>query len=143
MSPAAEWCGQCYALRAPVAPGGPFSASVPAGPSQFTGTVTTVSAPATAVGAAPAGSIMSGTRASEKQAYVPLVAKTRWGKTPTTFGPLGRVLCTIFLVVPLIPLAIVAVFTGGFEAGGAVVWGLFIMPLGLRDVWKVGTIPLN
>jgi hypothetical protein len=96
---------------------GPFSPTVPAGPSQFTASAT--AAPA-------AGSIM-----------------TRWRKTPTTFGPLGRVLLTLVLVVPLPVFIVIAVFSGGLEAGGAVIWGLIVMPLGLRDVWKAGTYPLN
>jgi hypothetical protein len=112
---------------------GPFSPTVPAGPSQFTASAT--AAPA-------AGSIMSPVRAAETR-HVPLLGKTRWRKTPTTFGPLGRVLLTLVLVVPLPVFIVIAVFSGGLEAGGAVIWGLIVMPLGLRDVWKAGTYPLN
>jgi len=110
----------------------PFSQTVPSGQSQFVG----ASTPAP-------GSIMSPARMTDKKAFVPLVARTRWRKTPTTFGPLGRVLCTLGLVLPFIFLTVVGIFTGGLEIGGAVIWGFVVMPLGLRDVWKAGTIPLN
>jgi hypothetical protein len=89
-----------------------------------------------------AGSIMSPVRAAET-AYVPLLGKTRWRKTPTTFGPLGRVLFTLALVLPVPLVVFWAVISGGFGAAGAVIWIFIIMPMGLRDIWKAGTIPLN
>jgi hypothetical protein len=112
--------------------------------SAFSPTVAVVSSNvAVAEPAAATGSIMSATRTSEKQAFTPLVARTRWRKTPTTFGPMGRLICTFLLVAPLPPFIAIAYFTGGFEVGGPLIWGFIVMPLGLKDVWKAGTIPLN
>ncbi len=112
--------------------------------STFSPTIAAVSSEPVAPAQQPlASTIMSPARASEKQAFMPLVARTRWRKTPTTFGPLGRLICTFLLVAPLPPFIAIAVFTGGFEVGGPLIWGFIVMPLGLRDVWKVGTIPLN
>jgi len=71
----------------------------------------------------------------------PVVMRTtRWGKTPTTFGPLGRIIATIGLLIPL------AVMTGGgfavmFSWGGALVYAVVILPWGLRDVWQAGRVP--
>jgi hypothetical protein len=65
---------------------------------------------------------------------------TRWGKTPTTFGPVGRILATIGLLIPL------AVMTGGgfaliFSWGGSLVYAVVILPWGMRDVWQAGRVP--
>lgn len=70
----------------------------------------------------------------------PVVVRSRWRKTTTTFGPIGRVLATIALVVPLIFFVVIGVLTGGLTIAGAVIWGFIIMPWGLRDVWKAGQI---
>ncbi|HET6816387.1 MAG TPA: hypothetical protein VFH66_04090 [Mycobacteriales bacterium] len=64
---------------------------------------------------------------------------TRWAKTDTTFGPVGRVVSTVGLVVPF-GVMIVGGITDPFVWGGAAVWGLVIMPWGLRDVWKAGKV---
>jgi hypothetical protein len=64
---------------------------------------------------------------------------TRWGKTDTTFGPLGRVIATVALLVPLAVMA-VGGLADPFVWGGAAVWGAVIMPWGLRDVWKAGKV---
>jgi hypothetical protein len=134
MTPGAEWCGQCYAVRgaAPVAQPAAFSQTVPAGPSQFV-----------AAEAPDAGSIMSPLRAAQRQAPPPPMIKTRWRKTPTTFGPFGRLLCTFLLVAPFPVFLVIGILTGGFEIGGAVIWGGLVMPWGLRDVWKAGALPVT
>jgi hypothetical protein len=110
----AQWCGQCYALP-------------------------TRAAPATSGYAA--GSIMAPTRPVPTQALPVVLEKTRWRKTPTTFGPVGRVLATFGFVVPFLFLVVIAVLSGGIALGGAGVWGFVIMPWGLRDVWRAGQIP--
>ncbi len=65
---------------------------------------------------------------------------TRWGKTPTTFGPVGRMLCTIAVLVPL-----VFMIAGGradpFIWGGAGAWAPIVVPWVLRDAWKPGQLP--
>ena len=64
---------------------------------------------------------------------------TRWAKTDTTFGPVGRLLATLGLLVPLVVM-VVGGLADPFVWGGAAVWGAVIMPWGLRDVWKAGRV---
>ena len=120
----AQWCGQCYAVTAPAPTSAPTSAAG-------------VPVPSTR-------SVMTPTQAGRPTPVASLTApiqKTRWGKTPTTFGPVGRILATTGFVVPFILFVILGIATGGFLIDGAALWGIFIMPLGLRDVWKAGQIP--
>jgi hypothetical protein len=58
--------------------------------------------------------------------------RTRWRSTVTTFGPVGRVLMTLLMFVPM------WFFweTAGFAWPGLFIWGLFILPWGLRDIWR-------
>lgn len=72
----------------------------------------------------------------------PAVRRTRWRKTPTTFGPTGRVLLSLALLVPL-PLMIVGGLADPFVWGGAGFWAFVVMPLALRDIWKAGQLPLR
>jgi hypothetical protein len=111
----AEWCGQCYAL--------PHRATV-----GTTGSAT---------------SLLSPVRAAPIATLPPTVVTTRWRKTATTFGPVGRVLATIALVVPCLFLIVVGVLSGGLELGGAVVWGVIVMPWGLRDTWRAGQLTVE
>jgi hypothetical protein len=113
VSAAAGWCGQCYAPRSG------------------------------ATGVAPAGSIMGPARAVPVATLPPNVIRTRWRKTKTTFGPLGRLLATIALVLPFAFFVVIGVLTGGLTIFGAVIWGFVIMPWGLRDVWRAGQVPTD
>jgi hypothetical protein len=70
-----------------------------------------------------------------------MMRTTRWAKTDTTFGPIGRVLATLALLVPL-AVMVVGGLADPFVWGGAAVWGAVIMPWGLRDVWKAGQVAL-
>lgn len=79
--------------------------------------------------------------ANARQTLPETVGKTRWRKTATTFGPVGRIIATIGLVVPFVLFVVIGIFTGGFTIAGAVIWGFVIMPWGLRDTWKAGQIP--
>ena len=67
------------------------------------------------------------------------VRTSRWAKTDTTFGPLGRVLATVALLVPLVVM-LIGGMADPFVWGGAAVWGAVILPWGLRDVWKAGRV---
>jgi hypothetical protein len=70
----------------------------------------------------------------------PTVRRSRWRKTQTTFGPVGRVLWTFALVIAL-PLFIVAGVVGDiFAFGVAAIWAFAIMPMGLRAVWRAGQV---
>jgi hypothetical protein len=120
VSSEAEWCGQCFALCGRATP--------------------------TAATGQPAGghSVMAPVRTTPTPAALPAtMVKTRWRKTATTFGPLGRVLATLALVVPFLVLLVLGVLTGGLEIGGAVIWGVIVMPWGLRDTWRAGQLPAD
>lgn len=59
---------------------------------------------------------------------------SRWRKTDTTFGPVGRVAWTLAMVGVLV----VFVFSGNPFAIGP--WLLLAMPLVLRSVWAEGRV---
>src|SRR5580692_10800652 len=89
-------------------------------------------------------SIMAPTRPVPVVATLPpQVIKTRWRKTPTTFGPIGRVTATVALVVPFIVFVVIGLLTGGLTIFGAGIWGFVIMPWGLRDTWRAGQLPVK
>ncbi len=78
-----------------------------------------------------------------KATLPPQVVKTRWRKTQTTFGPIGRVLCTLGLVIVFVVLVVAAILTGGLGVFGACLWGFVVMPWALRDVWRAGQLPVG
>ena len=108
----AQWCGQCFAPRATIDSGS-------RGGSIMTAVARPVSAPA---------------------ALPPTVVRSRWRKTTTTFGPVGRVIATICLIVPFVIMLVGGLIGDVFALGGAAVWLFVIMPWGLRDVWKAGQV---
>ncbi|MEO8106793.1 MAG: hypothetical protein ABI720_05690 [Actinomycetes bacterium] len=62
---------------------------------------------------------------------------SRWVKSDTTFGPVGRVVATICLVVPFVLLVAAGIFTfDPFVFGGAAIW-MGLMVMGLRQVWQL------
>jgi len=67
---------------------------------------------------------------------------TRWGKTQTTFGPVGRVIAT---VATLLPLALMTVggFVDMFAWGGALVYLVVIVPWAMRETWQAGRVPVR
>ena len=69
----------------------------------------------------------------------PVVRRSRWRKTPTTFGPVGRTTATLALLIPL-ALMIVGGLADPFVWGGAGFWLAVVMPLALRDIWKAGQL---
>ena len=56
---------------------------------------------------------------------------SRWRKSTVTFGPLGRVVWTIILVIPIL----FAIFVNMMFLVAAAIWS-FTLPLALRDVWR-------
>jgi hypothetical protein len=64
---------------------------------------------------------------------------TRWGKTPTTFGPVGRVVATVLLAIPLLLMA-VGGLADPFVWGGAGLYLAVVMPWALRDIWRAGAV---
>jgi hypothetical protein len=75
-------------------------------------------------------------RTTDPEAAAALMSYSRWKKTDGTFGPAGRIIATLLLVVPL------PVFALGVASGigivGAGLWVIVVMPWALRDIWKRG-----
>jgi hypothetical protein len=116
MTADAQWCSQCFALPAPA-------------PS--------TSGPATS----PSGGFRPAAAATAAQ--TPAVTRTtRWGKTQTTFGPVGRVVAT---VATLLPLAVMTVggFVDMFAWGGALIYLVAIVPWARRETWQAGRIAVR
>ncbi len=62
---------------------------------------------------------------------------SRWAKSDTTFGPVGRLVATIALIVPFTFLVAAGLLTfDPFVLGGAGIWA-FLMAMGLRQTWAV------
>jgi len=57
---------------------------------------------------------------------------SRWQRSEVTFGPVGRVVVTILLLIPVW----FGVFYSVFFLVAAAIWGLWIVPLAYRDVWR-------
>ena len=123
LAPGAAWCSQCYLPRAAT----PSAHSIQL-------------RPATPGLAAGERSILSGTNVQAAAAGPRQMVSTRWKKTPTTFGPVGRVSWTAFLIVVMIFLIVGAFFLGGLDIAGVGAWAL-VMRWGLRDLWKAGQLP--
>ena len=77
-----------------------------------------------------------GRRTAEPEAVLPLMSYSRWKKTDGTFGPAGRIISTLLLLVPL-PVFLLAVATG-IGIIGAGLYVIVVMPWALRDIWKRG-----
>ena len=61
---------------------------------------------------------------------------SRWAKSDTTFGPVGRIVATIAMFIPLVFFVVTGVLTfDPFELIGTVIW-LGLMAVGLRQVWQ-------
>jgi len=162
LAAAAAWCGQCFTA----VPGhgnvtGPAQGGIAGGipapaQSRFAVPAQQVAVSAPAGLASTAGAVayqpdprFAGSGVPTTPVPGPTLAdlspprKTRWRKTHTTFGPVGRVVCTVLLVVPLPIMIFGGITADPFALGGAGLWGLVIMPWGLRDVWKAGQLPAS
>jgi hypothetical protein len=56
---------------------------------------------------------------------------SRWTRSATTFGPVGRTVGTLVLLTVGVWLAI-------FALVGAAVWWFVVVPWALRDLWRPG-----
>jgi hypothetical protein len=75
-------------------------------------------------------------RTTDPDVVLPLMSYSRWKKTDGTFGPAGRLIATVLLIVPL-PVLALGVATG-IGIIGAGLYVVIVMPWALRDVWKRG-----
>jgi len=62
---------------------------------------------------------------------------SRTRSSPTTFGPVGRVIATVVIVGPAVVMALLPGMAG---VAGAAMWTVLIVPWGLRDVWRRGRL---
>jgi hypothetical protein len=69
--------------------------------------------------------------AAPPQPLPPSVDRSRWRGSQTTFGPVGRIVATVLLLMPVVFFA----FAGMFWAGGFI-YVFLLLPWGLRDVWR-------
>jgi hypothetical protein len=63
---------------------------------------------------------------------------SRWRRSEVTFGPVGRLVATVVVMVPIV----FAIFYSVFFIIAAAIWALTLMPWALRDIWRrtyVGT----
>ena len=56
---------------------------------------------------------------------------SRWARSSTTFGPVGRMLGTVLLLA-------VGAWLTVFALVGAAVWWFVVVPWALRDLWRRG-----
>jgi hypothetical protein len=75
-------------------------------------------------------------RTTDPETAIPLMSYSRWKKTDGTFGPTGRIIATVLLIVPL-PVLALGVATG-IGIIGAGLYVIIVMPWALRDIWKRG-----
>jgi hypothetical protein len=69
-----------------------------------------------------------GSRTATPVPRPPAAARSRWAKSDVSFGPVGRILMTLVMLVVGVWLAIFALI-------GAGVWWLVIVPWAMRDLW--------
>jgi hypothetical protein len=81
------------------------------------------------------------TRTTDPQANVALMRYSRWKKTDGTFGPAGRIIATLLLLVPL-PILLLAV-ASGIGIIGVGLYLIVVMPWALRDIWKKAAIAIE
>lgn len=61
------------------------------------------------------------------------VRGSRWQRSDVTFGPVGRVVATIGVLLPLLWFLFGA---GVFGIVGVVAYGFGLVPWALRDIWR-------
>ena len=61
---------------------------------------------------------------------------SRWQKSSTTFGPFGRIVASLGLLIPLFFFFYAGVI--GFV--GVVMWVGIVMPMALRSIWARGRV---
>ena len=66
----------------------------------------------------------------------PLPKPSRWAKSDTTFGPVGRIVATVGMFIPFVFFVGTGLLTfDPFVLVGALIWGA-LMVMGLRQVWQ-------
>jgi hypothetical protein len=126
--PGAAWCGLCFS---PVTAATAF-ATAPAGPAPAGAAAADTTADRPTAAAATPVDVPGGFRpGGSAPVRAKIYTDSRWKSGSTTFGPVGRVVLTIFVFLPY-PLFFFAIPIGLVGAG---IWTLVIVPRALRDIW--------
>ena len=70
-----------------------------------------------------------------------LFTYSRWRKSASTFGPVGRIVATVALLVPLPVLLMAASMFIGLVGTG--IYVLVVMPWALKDIWQRAAFPVS
>lgn len=114
VSPAVGWCGQCYASTAS---GQIAEADARLVPHQRSAADDPLERP-------------------ESPDILVVIRHSRWARTETTMGPVGRLVTSALVLVP-IPLC---AFGGPIAWAAGLVYSGTMLPMAMRDIWKVGRI---
>ncbi len=73
--------------------------------------------------------------------------KSRWQKGSLTFGPAGRLFCSLIVLSPVLFVARVilaggffAVIAEGFGSVFIVTWCIWVVPRAMRDIWAAEVV---
>lgn len=60
---------------------------------------------------------------------------SRWAGSAVSFGPVGRIVTTVLLCLP-VPVFVFGMGADPYGLVGLGIWVLVVMPWALRDVWR-------
>ena len=66
--------------------------------------------------------------------------RSRWVRSDVTFGPVGRIVVSLLMLVPLWWFI---AYAGVFGIVGVPIWLVKVLPWGLRDIWRPVRLPAN
>lgn len=66
--------------------------------------------------------------------------RSRWVSSAVTFGPVGRIVVSLLMLVPLWWFI---VYAGVFGIVGVPIWLVKVLPWALRDIWRPVRLPAN
>ena len=75
-----------------------------------------------------------------KEAPLWAYRRSRWVSSQVTFGPVGRIVVSLLMLVPLWWFI---AYAGVFGIVGVPIWLMKVLPWGLRDIWRPVKLPAN
>jgi hypothetical protein len=57
---------------------------------------------------------------------------SRWQGSEVAFGPVGRIVATLLVLIPIL----FAIFVNVFFLIAAAIWAFFVLPRAMRDIWR-------
>ena len=66
--------------------------------------------------------------------------RSRWARSDVTFGPVGRIVVSLLMLVPLWWFID---YAGVFGIVGVPVWLFKVLPWALRDIWRPVCLPAS